>query len=250
MSFDPVTLALMKKQLPCYDSRKDLEITWDGVVGDRETFDDGTLVKVSDEILSKEMLEKGTIYIGNGTGAYEISQCSGFVVESEDIPVFSVSPSSADWIVCIYEDFDLAGAHYTKGVYFKTMGEGVAWVEKLLIPNATGELKTIDPKFLPSGGGALLYPTAIVIDTPILTDEMSALSENEGQAIKQTDGQPFFVLFNNTPVGQISGVVSMIRTEGVSIYALTIAADGGFHIVNICEGGGVYYGVYANQGFA
>jgi len=138
------------KNKPFYDTRQDLVITWDGVVEDKETFNNGTLVKVSDEILSKETLEKGTIYIGNGTGEYEISQCNGFVVELEDMPVFSVSPSSGDWVVCIYEDFDLAGTHYTKGVYFKTMGEGVAWVEKLLIPNTTGELKTLDEKYLPS----------------------------------------------------------------------------------------------------
>lgn len=148
MSFDPTTLGLMKKQLPCYDTRKTapLSIEWDGEIGGREAFGEGNemLVKVSSSTPSFEELQAGDFLV-SGTDEYQKITSENSEYYEEDGLAFLAS----NFIYVVYDDNNYLGL--SKGIWFGKfiVGDGSIYISHMRVPSVTtGELKTIDPKYL------------------------------------------------------------------------------------------------------
>jgi hypothetical protein len=215
MSFDPVMLALMKKQLPCYDNRKTepLTIEWDGEIGGRETtsFMFEPFVKLSEATPTYEEIVQATIRF-----SIVCDVEFAFLDAREEGMPFAAYCNAEGMPLClfIFDNFEMEGMVFSKGIYSlcKETDFGKLYVEYLHLPSVTtGELKTIDPKFLPVGGG---LPVVEITSAPYPIAERLAsddslyipvsAEENEQLTKAASQGLPVIIkFFGDMGEGQI-----------------------------------------------
>ena len=230
MSFDPITLAMAKKSL-CYDTRTTKEVNF-SFGGNLEGYTFyyitpiSCLVKVSGLVPTIEEVSKGTVTVKLASNGQVVTQPIGEVVETSDGAytflqdqfVVLTEPKEFDTETEIgappkYETLDA-------GIYMVFMPEQPSAFTSvaLHIPSvATGELKTIDPKYLPSGGGVektMLYdgtPQKLDLSAYGLGTLYFLSTEN---LLHLAEGQN--VYFEYTSNGEtVTGCLDLVPNEGI-----------------------------------
>lgn len=149
MSFDPISLALMKKQLPCYDTRKTapLTIEWDGIEKEgQETFEIPNLIpkcaKLSDAVPTIEEVRAGSLVVEGGeeAGTYPNADNIEEATFGFSCNIFIFVPQTCS----VGEYVFPAGVWGAVGDFSEA---GFTKVTLQLPSVTTGELKTIDPKY-------------------------------------------------------------------------------------------------------
>ena len=150
----------ISKRPTAYDTRKTepLTIEWDGVIGEREWFvmdediDRATLaVKVSDATPSYQEIMAGTILTNTKTEEIPVEQFQTMAFGSSTVAF----GENDEGFFCVVDPADLAEEEerFTHGLWLTIQDDRVenkTFVTRLFLPSvATGERKTLDPKYLP-----------------------------------------------------------------------------------------------------
>lgn len=162
MSLDVITLAkingLKKGGGVGYveTKTKPLTIEWDGVIGERETVDTGIFlyVKLSEATPTYEEISKGTI---RTCEVYKDWKLYLQDLRGQGLPCVICGDTNNPFLIFAQDVFEFNGIKIEKGIYSvcSEFAYGLLYFEYIHLPSyTTGELKTIDPKFLPSGGEA------------------------------------------------------------------------------------------------
>lgn len=209
-----------------YDTRKTapLSIEWDGEIGGREAFGEGNemMVKVSSSTPSFEELQAGD-FLASGTDEYQKLITEDTEYHEEE----GLAAIASGFIYVVYDDNNYLGL--SKGVWFGKfiIGDGSIYISRMRVPSVTtGELKTIDPKFLPFETIALNTVLSDTVDTMDLTEEESALFFEASQSNKM-------IYVDCTINPQIMGMemkvvshLSRLTIEGVVTYLCTLNVMG------------------------
>lgn len=199
-----------------YDTRKTepLTLEWDGNTEGKESFylatNQSTYYKISENVPSyDEVLQgEGTFY-ANATGEEGITQEIPFslvettteITDSNGNNVWMVEAVDGVALIIVPNSFVLGEVEATRGIWafhaHEAYEDGTVvdlFIKNLFFPSVTtGELKTIDPKFLPSGGlpfveidvsGGVDNPNSIDENfPPILRAVQNALENKEGAVL-------------------------------------------------------------------
>ena len=145
------------KNKPFYDTRETapLSIEWDGEIDGREIYvrENGwfTDVKVSNLTPSVEEMLAGDCFVVNAGEEYQEMASEEPIIEEDG----AIVGFMGQYIQVVYDDNNSLGL--SKGIWFGkwATGFGNVYTSHLRLPTyTTGELKTIDPKYLPNGGGS------------------------------------------------------------------------------------------------
>ena len=150
------------KNKPFYDTRKTepLTIEWDGETEGKTSvsFFGATYMKVAETTPTLDEITQGSFTIKNLIeDPIKMQHVLDFSAQLPAVGVFSNEDVNTTPVIFVaLEDCEYDGVKIEKGIYsIRGVSDGVsAYVNWLYFPSVTtGELKTIDPKFLPSGGG-------------------------------------------------------------------------------------------------
>jgi hypothetical protein len=162
------------KNKPFYDNRKSepLTIEWDGNTKNKESFylatNQSTYYKISENVPSyDEVLQgEGTFYV-NATGEegstqeipFSLVETTTEITDSNGNNVWMVEVVDGVALIIVPNSFVLGEVEATRGIWafhaHEAYEDGTVvdlFIKNLFFPSiTTGELKTIDPKYLPSG---------------------------------------------------------------------------------------------------
>ena len=152
------------KNKPFYDTRKQVPsiIKWEGNIEDKSTITSGdniTFVKISNVTPTLDEIIQGSYTLTNFPGdSFPMTNYVDMMSKAPEIGMACINvyhpesdQSSAAMVMFMLEDFDMDGSMIEKGVYVQyQMGmEEDLYVSSITIPVTTGELKTLELKYLP-----------------------------------------------------------------------------------------------------
>jgi len=203
------------KNKPFYDARQTTSLTleWDGIIGDRETTTmlNDTYVKLSEMTPTLEEIKKGNFHLylsTNGATEYPMTYAldgtstMGVALDA----IYLDNEYKTPYLVVAREHIEIEGLSFSPGIYV-AYGETTIdeqeikmFISRVHFPEVfTGELKTLDPKFLPSqtvtyfcdpiyalnhDGWAYLCHSAVLSDESIVTNNELKEAISSGKNIR------------------------------------------------------------------
>lgn len=195
-----------------YEENK--EIVWDGDTTGKIILEE-MFVRVSEEPIDLSCVNVVTLKTGDSSLTIKKEHLT--IANIDDGNTIGLFLGDEPFVVTIQKDFfnEEMGSNYYKGTYF--VGNNSSFISCASL----SELKTIDPKFLPSGSGGGI-PTVVISTTITVGHHIVDLTTEESDNLQKAfdTRTPCFILAEATDVGAISGVpLTFYGDSAMMLYA-------------------------------